>query len=147
VAVFEGEGALTATLAIEPRGDGPVLNDLCTDDEAPNLAAGAELELAGDTLQALDDYDSGPCGGGGGGADVVLQFRVNEAVEMTAIVEADFDALLMLLDGECGGAPVCPAPLSPDELVTDLAPGAHTLVVDGAGLGQAGELSLRLSLE
>ena len=130
--VAQGVDRGQLSLAIEP---GPMDNrfeDRCLPaGAAPRFSPGDHLQLAGDTAQASDAFDSSACGAMPGGADRVLQFET--AVRVRLVVTAQpgpFTPTLSVRDNDCLGDPQCGAAGGLDVV---LAPGNHALVVDSEG--------------
>lgn len=144
--IVEGDGMVSLEVTAEPAGQAPTLGDDCAGPVAP-LAAPQIVQLEGTTAGRPDTVDAGLCMQAGGGSDQVLRFSVDAPSRLSAELVTDGHlGFLMLLDGQCGGAPVCGTDLNPS-LNANIGPGEHALVVDGLGAGEAGGYQLRVVIE
>lgn len=141
-AVIQGEGEVTANLALEPAADLPGFADGCGGGVLA-LAPGADLPLEGDLTGADDTVDLAPCGGQPGGADAIVRFRLEEPARVSAFIEqAAFGARLAVLDDGCAAISACSDPMLGD-VTAELAPGVYGLVMEANGLG-GGPFRVRL---
>lgn len=142
--VVEGGGEATLTVEAAPVGEVLTIADDCAG-PVGGLPVDFPVQLDGNTAGAGDRVDASVCGVAPGGADQVLRFRLDRRAAVRAeLATAGHLGFLMLLDGQCGGAPVCGMQINPAvDAVLD--PGDYALVIDGQGPGDAGAFQVRLT--
>lgn len=144
VAIFQGEGDVTARLALEPVGDVPGFADGC-DGGALAAGPGTDLPVEGDLTLAGDRVDLAPCGAPPGGPDAALRFRLDGRATVVAFIEqAAFGARLAVVDGGCGAVVECGSPMTGD-VFADLPAGDYALVMEADGLA-GGPFRVRLQV-
>lgn len=125
---------------------------------AASLGERAVFSASGTTLGASDTThsDSGSCAGASAGPEAWYQLDLSSAsgpVEMQAVVDASFDAVIDLRRGPCGDtrSMACDRAAAVGRVSSSLSqrldPGVYWLVVDGAGEASAGDFRLQVEAE
>lgn len=144
-AIIQAPGPVTATLTLEAAEEAGGFGDAC-DGDAPLVAPGTELALAGDLGDAADHVALDACAGLPGAPDAIARFRLAAPATVFAYVdEGAFSAQLALLDGQCGGAPVCGSAMTGD-VFAELPAGTHALAVESQ-FGGGGPFRVVLQVE
>ncbi len=142
--IVEGDGMASLTVTAAPAGEVLTIADDCAG-PVGLLSPGAVIRLDGNTAGAGDAVDARACGVPPGGSEQVLRFRLDAPAAVRAeLVTVDHTGYLMLLDGACGGAPVCGMQLNP-AVDAELQPGDYALIIDGQGVDDVGQFEVRLS--
>jgi hypothetical protein len=132
------------TLVVTPLVPGPPGNDTCASPTLLDLSKGP-AEFTGLSLFAKDDYLAG-CGGVNG-KDVVFQFDVPPATaKATIMVAASYLPVMYLKKDNCTGSAIACVPGASYTMQWP-AEGTYFLVLDGQGADQAGEYTVKVTLE
>jgi hypothetical protein len=136
----EGEGRYAIRLETAPLAGSGAPSDGCGD--AARLPSGDSGSVEGDTFSARDDV-AGSCGGAGA-ADVVYRLDVPRRARLTAELDGEESAHVLILWRRCGdrSAEVACA-RSIDEIVL---PGTYYVGVDGAAPDAFGRFTLQWDL-
>ncbi|MBM4353953.1 MAG: hypothetical protein FJ109_09210 [Deltaproteobacteria bacterium] len=132
------------TLVVTPVVPGPPNNDTCASPTLLDLSKGP-AEFTGLSLFAKDDYMAG-CGGVNA-KDVVFQFDVPPAVAKLNIqIAASYQPVMYLKKDNCAGSAIVCVPGASYTMQWP-AEGTYYLVLDGQGANEAGEYTVKVSLE
>ncbi|MCB9551125.1 MAG: hypothetical protein H6705_04420 [Myxococcales bacterium] len=142
VAVMQGAGPATVTLALEAAGAEPVFAPACGAPVA--VAAGADLVLAGE-LGAGGAVELALCGAAAGAPDRVAMFRLDAPARVVAFIEAAaFGAQVAIVDAACAGVVACGSAMTGD-VSAQLPAGTYGLAFEAVG-GGAGPFRVRLQV-
>jgi len=119
-------------------------NDLCARPELIRLDDDGQGSAETDTFLANDDYQDVGCGGAGA-PDVVYRFELGEDSDLSIAAEADFPVTYLLYGVACGNE-LLACGRAPGQ-VLGLPAGPYHLVVDGAGPGDRGTLTVSLDAQ